>query len=108
MKKGLLLVLLAFLTGCNKDPVEIRHQPDLPTPDQWSVVNVDNSTIRSEWWEAFEDARLDELVFQALESNYDLKAASARMMAAFLRAWRVIPHGLRRRLRGLRARSDMP
>jgi hypothetical protein len=73
LKKGLLAFLLLTLAGCNKDPIEIRHQPDIPTPDQWSVANVDNSAIRSEWWEAFGYERLDDLVGKALDSNYDLR-----------------------------------
>ncbi len=86
MKKGVLTLILAFSFGCKKDAIQIRHQPELPAPDQWTASDVDDSEIRAEWWTAFEDERLDELVGKALEHNYDLQAAAARLTAAAMQA----------------------
>ena len=49
MKKGVLILILAFSFGCKKDAVQIRHQPELPVPEQWSASDVDDSEIRAEW-----------------------------------------------------------
>ncbi|HUV12522.1 MAG TPA: efflux transporter outer membrane subunit [Acidobacteriota bacterium] len=86
MKKGILILILAFSFGCKKDAVQIRHQPELPVPDQWSASEVDDDEIRAEWWTAFEDERLDELVGKALEHNYDLQSAAARLTVAAMQA----------------------
>jgi NodT family efflux transporter outer membrane factor (OMF) lipoprotein len=86
MKKAVLVLVLALSFGCKKDAVQIRHQPDLPVPDQWSAADFDDSEIRAEWWTAFEDPKLDELVGKALEHNYDLQAAAARLTAAAMQA----------------------
>lgn len=86
MKRALLILLLALLSGCKKDAVQIRHRPELPVPEHWSVSEADESDIRAEWWATFEDPRLDELVGKALEHNYDLQAAAARLTAAAMQA----------------------
>jgi NodT family efflux transporter outer membrane factor (OMF) lipoprotein len=86
LKRAIWLLSLSLLVGCSKDPIEIRHQPEMAVPDQWSAPDVDPSQIRSDWWKAFKDPRLDELVVQALESNYDLQAAAARVSAAAIQA----------------------
>jgi NodT family efflux transporter outer membrane factor (OMF) lipoprotein len=77
---------LVMVSGCSKDAIKLRHQPDLVTPAQWTVEDVDGSTILADWWEAFEDDRLDGLVMTALESNHDLRAAAARVTAAAMQA----------------------
>lgn len=81
-----MVLLLMTFSSCSKDPIEVRHKPDIVTPDQWSIAQMNDEEIRAEWWESFKDKRLDGMVVEALENNYDLKAASARVLAAAMQA----------------------
>ena len=68
--------------GCNRKPIEIRHQPELQLSDQWYDMELDDEEILSQWWESFHDPVLTELIEKSLGDNYNLKAAAARLEAA--------------------------
>ena len=56
------MLLLVILTiGCQRKPIEIRHQPELKVLDRWSSGEVDNGAILSQWWESFRDPVLSQL-----------------------------------------------
>jgi NodT family efflux transporter outer membrane factor (OMF) lipoprotein len=84
--KKLALICLLLLVGCQKEPIKIRHQPDIETPDQWTSADVDNSEIILDWWTSFEDSALDVLVARGLQKNYNLRAAAARLDSAAAQA----------------------
>jgi multidrug efflux system outer membrane protein len=52
------------------------------SPPQWSTVNSSNNPIATQWLNAFNDPELSALVHDALNNNYDLKAAAARVDSA--------------------------
>ena len=76
------LVPLLLVTGCVKaPPVET---PELPvrTPEAWTTGAEVSSELDPEWWTAFGDETLNRVVVEALENNYDLAAAAARLEQA--------------------------
>ena len=49
-------------------------------PQEWRVSMDETATvINARWWEQFNDPVLDDLIQEALESNYDLRLATARI-----------------------------
>ena len=52
------------------------------SPSQWSTDQAAQNTIATEWLSSFADPALNALVQAALNNNYDLKAAAARVAAA--------------------------
>jgi NodT family efflux transporter outer membrane factor (OMF) lipoprotein len=73
---------LVFFSACQKKSVEVRHKPEIETPEAWTAPHVDDSEIIQDWWQSFQDPILGGLVSKGLERNYDLRAASARLEAA--------------------------
>lgn len=73
------LLLLMLAAGCATPP-EVEH-PDLDiiTPDSWTGGPSAAGELSMEWWIGFDDPVLTELVDRALEHNYNLKAALARL-----------------------------
>jgi len=79
------LIAAGWVTGCTVGPnyhrpaVQIPQNfraPDpLPAPQAESLADL-------KWWEVFKDPDLQELVRTALEQNYDLRDAVARVEAA--------------------------
>lgn len=86
MKYRIVLLLAILTIGCQRKPIEIRHQPELEVSDQWSSAGIDNGEILSQWWESFRDPVLNQLLKKGLENNHDLKAAAARLEAASAQA----------------------
>src|SRR4051812_11370332 len=73
---------LAVLAGCSVGPN--YHPPNAAMPATWADAGPNIETNRAEltrWWKRFDDATLDSLVERALQSNFDLKAAEARLRA---------------------------
>lgn len=70
------LVALFILAGCAVGPDYKR--PELPMPNEWQESLADIGIISDKnWWRSFNDPNLDQLVERALNSNLDIKAASA-------------------------------
>lgn len=80
----------SMLVGC----ASFSGAHDTTTPDIPPLPRLFSQTEESlpavNWWQAFNDTRLDTLVEQALSNNYSLKAAAARVeqSAAALRGKR--------------------
>ena len=56
---------------------------NIETPKVWAEANSSsNARISSGWLREFDDPRMTKLVNEALEHNFDLKAAAARLRAA--------------------------
>lgn len=77
-KISLLPLVFFFLHACTLSP---RYQrPCMEMPDQWRVASDPTETvINVRWWEQIHDPVLNELIQEALESNYDLRIATARI-----------------------------
>lgn len=88
---GLLLPLLA-LTGCVPLQVlqpRVPHEMQVQLPAQWSAGDAQPAaagaavqTVQAQWWQQFEDAALNGLIDQALNSAHDLRTAQVRLQQA--------------------------
>src|SRR5262245_61628855 len=83
-----LLVLAAGLAGsCTVGPD--YNRPPATMPDQYRGLAQDRpsggesaSLGDQQWWEVFQDETLQDLIRVALEQNYDLRLAAARILQA--------------------------
>lgn len=67
-----------FLPSCTFYPHYQR--PPMKIPENWRVSSDETETVCNiRWWEQLNDPVLDELILEALESNNDLRAATARI-----------------------------
>jgi multidrug efflux system outer membrane protein len=76
-------MLLALLAGCSVGPS--YRSPKSALPANWSSGSLGANTNAASlalWWQTLNDPALDSLMDRALQSNYDLKAAEARVRAA--------------------------
>jgi hypothetical protein len=71
--------LLLLITACASPP---NRHIDTPEPSHWIANNAVSTKITTQWLNEFADARLTDLVHEALAHNYDLKAAALRVNAA--------------------------
>ncbi len=67
-----LLAMLVVVPACMGAPAPVEPVPDVRAPAQFSRSGTAVTT--DPWWSAFEDARLDGHVHQALAANRDLEA----------------------------------
>ncbi len=74
----LITLFFFFLHSCSFAP---RYQrPCMEMPEHWRVTSDETETVvNARWWEQFEDPVLNELIEEALESNKDLRVATARI-----------------------------
>ena len=83
-----LLVLVASVAwGCAVGPNYKR--PEVITPPAYRGLPTDRSDSSDStsfgdqtWWETFQDETLQQLIRTALEQNYDVRIAAARVLAA--------------------------
>jgi multidrug efflux system outer membrane protein len=85
MRSLAIAALAVLLTGCAVGPNYQR--PLVSTPAQWTaqpargtVKGVEAQT--DAWWKSFHDSELDSLMHRAVEANYDLQMATARVEEA--------------------------
>ena len=82
------LLAALILAGCASAPVvEPIAPPAAPAAfkeldGRWAAIPPAEAQARGEWWKAFADPRLDELVARAERSNTSLQLASARLAQA--------------------------
>lgn len=74
--------LATLLAGCAVGPDYKRPAVDATPMFRGESSGATNSFGDLTWWEVFPDARLQELIRQALTNNYDLRIAVARVEAA--------------------------
>jgi outer membrane protein, multidrug efflux system len=94
-KWGLSLFFLLLLAGCASSPPRIDPSslPAVPAnfkegDGRWTTAAPAEAQPRGEWWKAFSDPVLDELVERADRSNASIQVAAARLAQAraFVRA----------------------
>jgi multidrug efflux system outer membrane protein len=83
---AIVLVFSAF-TGCTVGPRYKRPAVDVPAAhrgvEQENAGKNDAASLADQkWWELFQDQQLQQLVHTALEQNYDVRIAAARILEA--------------------------
>lgn len=73
--------IAAVLGGCFVSKVD-PQKPELPLPDALPQQAAETSPLPNPWWTLFDDARLNELIIEALKHNPDAQIAAARVMEA--------------------------
>jgi outer membrane protein TolC len=68
------LLLAACATASERNAVDLTKSPPL-----WASAHAPNTTTATQWLSVFSDPKLSALVQDALNHNYDLKAAAARV-----------------------------
>ena len=89
MRKLAFLICLAitFIAGCVVGPNYHRPPVNAPsvyrglTPEE-AARNEAKSFADEKWWEVFQDDQLKELIRTALQQNYDVRIAAARILQA--------------------------
>ena len=72
----------ALAVGCASAPPVVPPVLDVTIPRDWTADHVPVGEIAITWWQDFADPELTAVVETALESNYDLQAAAARLYQA--------------------------
>src|SRR3989440_12266258 len=86
-KRAVLLVVVGLTCGCAVGPN--YKKPAVNTPPIYRGVTPEEaakgearSLADEKWWEVFQDEQLKELVKTALQQNYDVRIAAARILQA--------------------------
>lgn len=84
MKRALILLPLLGLAGCwSVGPdYEKPPMPDAGSFHAGQTPQVSADPPPERWWEGFSDPTLNDLINRAVAGNYDLKAATANLLAA--------------------------
>lgn len=81
-----LLLLIGLLTACATSDESLYQRPQLPEKDDWTLTTDESlspaATIRPDWWAAFGDRQLDELIRTAIADSPDIAILAARIDAA--------------------------
>jgi len=82
------LIILALACGCAVGPNYKRPTVSVPTvyrgvtPEEAGQGGGARSLADEKWWEVFQDQQLKELIKTALQQNYDVRIAAARILQA--------------------------
>jgi multidrug efflux system outer membrane protein len=82
------LLAAAFLAGCATAPdIDPSARPSIPAAfkegdGRWTVAAPAEARPRGEWWRAFSDSVLDDLVERAARNNTSIQVAAARLAQA--------------------------
>ncbi|BAL24489.1 efflux transporter outer membrane subunit [Azoarcus sp. KH32C] len=72
-----------LLGGCADVHLTEYQRPEAPAKATWSKPAVSAAdTIAPDWWRAFGDPYLDQLVAKAIAGNFDVKVLAARIQVA--------------------------
>ncbi|WP_129776400.1 efflux transporter outer membrane subunit [Peristeroidobacter soli] len=77
----LVAAIAAALGGCFVSKVD-PQKPELPLPDALPQQAAQTSPLPNPWWTLFDDAKLNELIVEAMKHNPDAQIAAARVMEA--------------------------
>ena len=82
-----LCAVAAFMSGCAVGPNYNRPKVDAPTAyrglsDEQAARTGPASLADQKWWEIFQDKELQGLIRTALQNNYDVRIAAARVLEA--------------------------
>ena len=81
---GLLLIVFCFSAGCMVGP-KYKRPKTIADEAGWSFSGSEytqDANNPGRWWERFKDKTTNTLVQNALENNYDVKAAAAKVLQA--------------------------
>ena len=76
------VLLTVFAVGCVSAPNVAQPELAVTVPERWTASETPAGAINPAWWTDFGDPGLDAAVRTALEQNYDLRAAAARLETA--------------------------
>jgi len=85
MKKFLLLAIAVLLSGCAVGPNYKRPTVSVPTDyrDSMAAQTAAEPSLGNEnWWQVYQDPVLADLIHTALQQNYDVRIAAARVLEA--------------------------
>src|SRR5579859_1433352 len=81
---GSIFILLVLLAGCTVGPNYKRPKVDVPTVYRGTLPEQANAGTASlgdqKWWEVYPDEELQKLIQTALQQNYDVRIAAARIL----------------------------
>jgi NodT family efflux transporter outer membrane factor (OMF) lipoprotein len=81
---GMIVVIAALMPGCMTGPD--YKKPNVSVPEKWSEPleggAKDGPAQLAQWWKFFGDSTLDALIARAIQSNFDLRTAEARIREA--------------------------
>ena len=80
------LLLFVIAGGCVSPPPTNYPEIDLQIPHVWQGAPVDSQGVALHWWTSFRSPELDAIIVEALDRNYDLQAAAARLEVAAAQA----------------------
>lgn len=79
--------LLVLTSGCMSTPDRHADNLAIPLPSQWSSGAANSGQSHPQQWvKSFDDPVLSLLISEALENNFDLKTAAARVEVAIAQA----------------------
>ena len=73
-------LLAVILGGCAMGQDYVRPQLDVPQKFHYAMAASATPAQAARWWERFDDPVLTEYIRAALEYNFDLRAAAARVL----------------------------
>ncbi len=82
----LLTVLILTTAGCSRKTFLRPPDISVPAADRWTAADPLPGEVRGQWWITFSDKGLNAAIEEALDRNYDLRAAAARIAAATAQA----------------------
>lgn len=90
MKKAIVIavaLLSLTLAGCTVGPRYKRPAVDVPGTyrgiEQENIGKTDTASLADQkWWDVFQDEQLQKLIRAAIEQNYDVRIAAARILEA--------------------------
>lgn len=80
--KAFLCLLLSLLPGCVETPPRSPENTGPDKPAHWVGADSVAGSVAENWVDSFADAKLSQLVHEAIDHNFDLSAAAARVKAA--------------------------
>ena len=71
------IILCGTLSACSLAP-DLK-KTDTVLPQNWQLSGDSATRLEGEWWQAYHDKKLEELIAQALAYNSDIQLAAARV-----------------------------